>query len=74
MAMNPMQLLQMKSRLDIFKRQHPKILPFLQDVSGAIDEGSLIELRITTAAGKKYAAGMKVTAQDLETIRMLSKK
>ena len=52
--MNPMKLLQIKASWEQFKARHPKFPSFLNAVSkGAVTEGALIEMTITTADGKE---------------------
>lgn len=73
MALNPMQLLQLKERFSLFQMQHPKIMPFLKTARTRIDVGSTIEIKITTSDGKKMTAGLKVTQEDIRTLQMLAK-
>lgn len=73
MAFNPMQLLQLKDRYEIFQREHPKIIPFLLTVKERVDVGSMIEIKITTSAGKTMTAGLKVTQNDIKTLHMMDK-
>ena len=71
MALNPMQLLQLKERFSVFQTQHPKIMPFLNTAKTRIDVGTTIEIKITTSEGKKMTAGLKVTQEDVKTLHML---
>ncbi|MDD7408621.1 MAG: hypothetical protein SOV71_04305 [Anaerovoracaceae bacterium] len=71
MAFNPMQLMGLKQRAGIFKNQHPKIIDFFKKIYKDVDEGTMIEIKITTSNGKEHACGMKVTADDMETYRQL---
>lgn len=50
---NPMKLLQIKASWEQFKARHPKFPSFLNAVSkGAVMEGTLLEMTVTTAEGK----------------------
>ena len=69
--MNPMQMMQMKSRLDIFKTQHPKVLPFLQAARGYVQEGTVIEVKLTTPDGRTLESNIRVTEDDVKTVGML---
>lgn len=70
--MNPMALLQMKNRLDLFQQEHPKVFPFFNAVnSEAMRVGTIMELKVTTPEGKELAANIKLTENDLETLGML---
>lgn len=69
--MNPKALFQMKSILDRFKKNHPKVPMFFSAAAGCIDEGSVIEVTLTTSVGKTLCTNMRVTADDLEAVRTL---
>ena len=70
--MNPMELLQLKSHFDTFKKNHPKFLQFISVVaSKGIPEGSVIEVTVETPDGEKYNANMRVLQSDLELIQKL---
>ena len=72
MAMNPMLLLKLKDRFGIFKRQHPKFLEFIKSLNdGTIREGAVLEMKVTDSSGKERITNMKLTADDMETIRLL---
>ena len=67
--MNPMKLLGLKGRVDVFKNDHPNVIAFLSGAQKYVQEGSVIELRITMPAGRKAATNFVVNANDMETIR-----
>ena len=69
--MNPMLIMQMKNLLERFGRNHPRVPMFLADAGQSINEGSVIEINVTTAEGKKLCTNLKVTEEDLELIRQL---
>lgn len=69
---NPMQLLQLKSSWELFKMRHPKFPPFLSSVAnGAITEGSVIEISITTADGRTIHSNLKVSNEDMELMEQI---
>lgn len=72
MAMNPMQLMKLKERFEIFQRQHPKVLPFFKSLSGHVEVGSVIELKVTTPDGTEKVSNIKVTEDDIKTIAIIS--
>jgi len=75
MAFNPMAMLQMKERLNIFNQDHPRVMPFFNAVgSNALREGSVLELKVTTPEGKEYITNLRLNANDLETIDLLRKQ
>ena len=72
MSVNPMAFMQMKERLDTFTRQHPKVPLFLKDVNEhAILPGTIMELTVTDPAGKRYVTNIRLTEEDVKTLRML---
>lgn len=72
MAVNPMELMKYKKRLDLFNQQHPKVQAFLAAVGaqGAV-AGSVIELKVTRPDGHEMISNIKLTDDDIETINML---
>ncbi|MGI6107227.1 MAG: hypothetical protein ACOX8B_04755 [Lachnospiraceae bacterium] len=74
MAINPMQMMKLKERMDLFNREHPKMQAFLADVSAnAVQEGSVVEFKVTRPDGKTYVSNIRLTADDMETLSMLKK-
>ncbi|MCR5292606.1 MAG: hypothetical protein K6E28_06975 [Eubacterium sp.] len=72
MAINPMALMQLTSRFSIFNEQHPKVPMFLKAVSqDAVKVGSIIEIKVTSPDGDEYVTNIKVTPEDMETIRVI---
>lgn len=69
--MNPMAMMKIKGLLDRFRSNHPKVPMFFSAASQNIGEGSIIEISITNADGKKLCTNMKVTADDLELFEQL---
>ena len=66
-------LMKLRQRIDLFNSDHPKIGNFLRTLkSNAITEGTVIEVKVTTPDGKEYESNMRLTANDVETIRMAS--
>lgn len=66
---NPMKLLQLKNSWDRFKARHPKFPSFISSVTkGAVSQGSIIEITVTTADGKTISSNLKVTAEDMQLI------
>ncbi|MCC8065868.1 MAG: hypothetical protein LIO94_02015 [Clostridiales bacterium] len=66
---NPMMLMQMKGMYEQFQNNHPRIVPFLNAASEAVDEGSVISVEMTTSEGKKLYTNIRVNASDMEMIR-----
>ena len=70
---NPMELLKLKDRLEIFNGQHPKALAFFQNVyqRGAVKAGSVLEIKVTGPEGETYVSNIRVTPEDMETMKIL---
>ncbi len=74
MAINPMQLLKMKGLWDQFTGRHPKFPAFLKAMSqGAITEGSVFEITVTTPEGRKISSNLKITNEDMQLFEELKK-
>lgn len=72
MSIDPMQLLKMKGMWDKFTARHPKFPAFLKAMSqGAITEGSVLEIKVTTVDGRVISSNLKVTAEDMELLEGL---
>lgn len=72
MNMNPMKMLQLKGAWDAFRRNHPKFPQFVKAVGkGALAEGAVVEINVTTAEGKSLSTNLKITAQDMELFEQL---
>ena len=70
--MNPMDMMQLGGRLSIFRQQHPKFGAFLRDAGkDAMREGSVLEMKVTSPEGQEYVTNIKLTADDVETLRIL---
>lgn len=69
---NPAAILQMINLWNRFQNNHPKFPRFLSAVSkSAIREGSIIEIKVTTAEGESFDSNLKINADDMEMIRQL---
>ena len=71
MAINPMNLLKLKDRLRLFNTQHPKFTAFLKAVDQQVLEpGAILAVTVTGVDGKKLETNIRLTEDDIETIRM----
>lgn len=72
MAVNPKDMFKMRERLGIFQSQHPKLQYFFNDVAAnALEEGSVVEMKVTSPGGREYVANIRLTKEDIETIEMV---
>lgn len=64
---NPAALLQLMNLWKRFENNHPKFPKFLKAVAQkGIKEGSIIEIKVTTADGENFDSNLKVSADDME--------
>lgn len=71
--MNPATLLKMKDRLNVFRQEHPKVHPFFHKVKEeGLPAGSILELKIKLPGGKEHLTNIRLTENDIETLKMLS--
>lgn len=69
---NPMQLMQLASRWKIFNEEHPKVMPFFKSLAdGTIEEGAVIEIRVTDTSGQEHVSNIRVSAEDVKTMQMV---
>ena len=74
MAIDPMQLFKFKGMWDQFTQRHPKFPAFLKAVTqGAITEGSVLEITVTTAEGKVISSNLRVTREDMEMVEEMKR-
>ena len=69
---NPAALLQMMNLWRRFENNHPKFPKFLKAVAQkGIKEGSIIEIKVTTADGENFDSNLKVGADDMELVEQM---
>ena len=72
MNMNPMMIMQLQQRIQTFQQEHPKVLPFLTAIKdNALEEGTVIAMKVTTKDGRTLESNIRLTVNDVETIRMM---
>lgn len=69
MKMNPMQLLKMKENFDKFRERHPKFWPFLKTAIGKMEEGSILEVKLTNPDGHTATTNIKIGPEDLKVMK-----
>lgn len=69
---NPAALLQMMNLWSRFQKNHPKFPKFLAAVArDGIREGTIIEIKVTTAEGESFDSNLKITADDMDMIEQI---
>lgn len=70
--MNFMNLMQLQGAWAVFKNNHPKFPLFLKAVSErCLEEGSVVEIHVTSPDGKSLTTNLKLKASDLELFEQL---
>lgn len=71
MNMNPMLMMKIRDMMIKFQQNHPKFPNFLRAAAGQIKEGSVLEIKVTDAAGESIVGNIRITADDMNLIREL---
>ena len=72
MGMNPMALLKVKKSWDTFCGNHPRFPAFLQAAQSAgFQEGTVIEVSMTTPEGRTLTTNVRLTASDIQAFNDL---
>ncbi len=67
--LNPMKMMKLKKTWDTFTTNHPKFPKFMEAVKNkGLQEGSIIEITVTTASGETLSSNIKINASDMELI------
>ena len=70
--MNPNALFKIKGAWDTFTANHPKFPLFVKAVNEhGVQEGTIIEIAITTPEGQVINTNVKLTASDMELFESL---
>ena len=72
MSFNPTAIFKAKKSWETFCGNHPRFPAFVQAVKTAgIQEGTIIEVSVTTPEGKTLTTNMRLTASDMEAFNNL---
>ena len=64
--LNPAKLLKLKGAWDRFSLGHPKFITFLKFVgNNSMEQGTVIEITVTTKEGISTTGNLKISADDL---------
>ena len=72
MEINPMELLKLKDRLNLFRKDHPRVGSFMSAVREDMRPGAVLELKVTSPEGKELVTNIKMNENDIETLRLLA--
>ena len=71
-GINPLKLLQLKGAWEQFQTRHPKFPAFLNAASKtAMEQGTIIDVTITSPDGRQIGTNLKLTAEDLQLFQEL---
>lgn len=60
-------IMKFKNAWDTFNRNHPKFMPFCRAVGkDAISDGTIIEIKVTSADGREYNTNMRLSQSDID--------
>jgi hypothetical protein len=70
---NPAKLFKIKGAWERFAANHPKFPKFMEAVGKtALEEGTIFEFNVTTAAGANLTSNIKLTREDIELFKEMS--
>ena len=69
--MNPMEMIKLKGLYEQFVKRHPRLPQFAQKAAGSIQEGTVIEISMTTPEGKTLTTNVRLTASDIQAFNDL---
>ncbi len=73
MAVNPLQIMKIKTQLNNFRKRHPGFTAFIRAVRRkGLPEGSVVDLKVTSPDGETVTTNFRVTQEDLDFISMIS--
>jgi hypothetical protein len=73
MAVNPLQIMKLKTQLNDFRKRHPGFTRFIMAIRRkGLPEGSVLDVKITTPDGEKMTTNFRVEAEDIEFVSMIS--
>ena len=73
MAINPMQIVKLKDKLNGFRKRHPGFYGFIKAIrKKGVPEGSVLDVKITTPEGETMTTNFRVSPEDLEFFGMIS--
>ena len=70
---NPAKLFKLKGAWDVFSQNHPKFPKFMNAIyQNGMQEGTIIEINVTTADGKTLSSNIKLKESDVILFSELS--
>lgn len=73
MALNPLQIVKLKSMLNDFRKRHPGFTSFIRSIrKKGLPEGSVVDVTITRPDGEKVTTNFRITAEDIDFVSAIS--
>ncbi len=73
--LNPMKLMAAKSKLGDLKKEHPEVMQFINETgTGAISEGTIVDIKVTAANGKETSTSVRLSRSDADLVNSLISK
>ena len=73
--MNPVDMLQLGTKIQTFKEQHPRFPAFIKKVGKeAIKENAIVEVKVTSVEGQDYVTNLRLTPEDIELLQTIMSK
>ena len=70
--LDPRLLFKFKSMMDVFNRNHPKVIPYMHAVSQeALKENTIVDIKFTTEEGECLHTNLKLNKDDIEMFKQL---
>lgn len=70
--LNPMKLMKLKKAWETFTGNHPKFPKFIEAIQNkGLQEGTVIEIIVTTPTGENIGSNVKLTASDMALLSEL---
>ncbi len=71
--LNPSKLFKLKAGWESFARNHPKFINFISALRfGYLEEGTVIEINVTTQEGKTISGNIGLTKEDKKLLMEMS--
>lgn len=71
--MNPMEMIKLKGLYEQFVKRHSRLPQFAQKAASSIQEGTVVDMKITLPDGETFMTNVKVLPEDMEMISALKK-
>ena len=71
--MGMMDAMELKSRIPVMAKQHPRVVAFFKENWNELQEGAVLTLNVKSTEGKEMVTNMRLSANDVEVLQLLRK-